>query len=208
MTVVIHVQPVADLLAIAVNGQGLALATSIERFSFEELVERSELIFQGQVSQVRQEEIDGMVYSFVRFEVVDVVKGFDPGLELELRFLGGEVPGKRVQVAEMVIPEQGERGFYFVESLDGESVNPLLGWSQGHFLVGRDEQGEDIVPGSMAAPTQALQYKQRALANKRVPQATGRSRTSSSLRQPPVPAGVSPRNFKQTIRLLLEPAAQ
>jgi hypothetical protein len=40
-----------------------------------------------------------------------------------------------------VIPALGEQGIYFVESLSADMLNPLLGWSQGHYLI-FDDNGE------------------------------------------------------------------
>ena len=37
----------------------------------------------------------------------------------------------------MSLPKVGETGIYFVESPYVRQVNPLLGWSQGHFLIER-----------------------------------------------------------------------
>ena len=54
--------------------------------------------------------------------------------------LGGEVDERSLWVAESNIPKVGEHGVYFVESLEGFYVNPILGWAQGHFLIQTDEK--------------------------------------------------------------------
>jgi len=41
----------------------------------------------------------------------------------------------RLEVTDMLVPQVAERGIYFVESLSAPQVNPLVGWSQGHFLI-------------------------------------------------------------------------
>ena len=38
-------------------------------------------------------------------------------------------------------PESQRRGHYFVESVNRNLVNPLLGWSQGHYLI-YEQNGE------------------------------------------------------------------
>jgi len=38
-------------------------------------------------------------------------------------------------------PQPGETGVYFVESLVRRQIHPLLGWTQGHFLVESSTDG-------------------------------------------------------------------
>ena len=38
------------------------------------------------------------------------------------------------------IPEMSEQGVYFVESMSRDLINPLIGWSQGHFII-HDDRG-------------------------------------------------------------------
>ena len=64
-----------------------------------------------------------------------MLKGEYAGSTLELRFLGGTVGTARLEVTDMLVPQVAERGIYFVESLSAPQVNPLVGWSQGHFLI-------------------------------------------------------------------------
>jgi hypothetical protein len=45
----------------------------------------------------------------------------------------------------MQIPELGEHGFYFVERLQAPMVHPLVGWSQGHFLIENDAANEERI---------------------------------------------------------------
>jgi hypothetical protein len=89
-----------------------------------------------------------MIHTYVRFEVLDVLKGDTPGAVLELRFLGGTVGTQRLDVTDMTMPEMGESGLYFVESLSSPQVNPLVGWAQGHFLIEPQDGG---VPGVLTA---------------------------------------------------------
>ncbi len=54
--------------------------------------------------------------------------------------MGGVFNGKIVQVSGMRIPEMAEQGVYFVESMSRDLINPLIGWSQGHFII-HDDNG-------------------------------------------------------------------
>ncbi|MDT8397341.1 MAG: hypothetical protein RQ899_01860 [Pseudomonadales bacterium] len=196
----------------------VSAASTIQKFSMPDLVNLAELIFEGEVTAVRSDELgDGLVYTWVRFRVADVVKGGDPGEQIELRFLGGSMNDRMLSVSDLNMPVPGERGIYFVESLAEGYVNPLLGWSQGHYLIHPDQQGEDRVyattePESetavMADELSAL--KQKALKAKGPgPAAVGSARTSSAGLSQPEPGNtyLSPAQFKQEIRQLLEPAS-
>lgn len=116
------------------------MATSVLQFSFDELVDHADLIIEGRVvaAEARVESPDGRIATYVRIVVLERIKGPDVGAELELRFVGGTVAGITLEVSDMVMPVVGETGIYFVESLRERQVNPLVGWSQGHFLTRTD----------------------------------------------------------------------
>jgi len=116
-------------------------AASIAQVDTLALARQSQLIFQGEVLSIRAEQSpNGRIYSFVDFQVEDVLAGnLQAGSVLTLRFAGGQV-GALSFSAGVEIPRAGERGIYFVESLDGGLINPLLGWSQGHFRIDADSR--------------------------------------------------------------------
>lgn len=126
-----------------------ARASIVLEMSFQEVVDHAELVFEGRVRAVEaRREVDGMIYTSVEFEVLDVLKGDYADNALTLRFLGGTVGGQRLEVTDLQLPQVGETGFYFVESLTRPQVNPLVGWSQGHFLI---EPRADGRPGVLTA---------------------------------------------------------
>lgn len=116
-------------------------ATSIQKFTFEEMVDLSALIIEAEVIEVSTFTEKTLVHTRVLMAVHDVLKGDNPGDYLELDFLGGEIADLAVRVSGQDIPVAGEKGFYFVEDLSGNSVNPLIGWSQGHFRIITDAKG-------------------------------------------------------------------
>jgi len=124
---------------------GPAQATTIQKFTFEEMVDLSVLIIEGEVLSVTSLQSGELIISRVLFQVDDVLKGLDPGAFIELDFLGGGDQDKSITVSGQDIPETGERGFYFIESLEGHSVNPLVGWSQGHFRIHKGPKGEEYL---------------------------------------------------------------
>jgi len=115
----------------------LVSATTIQKLTFEQLSSGAELIFEGQVlaSQTSWNNSKTEIATEITFEVIEVLSGdFEAG-QLILRFLGGTVDGHTMRVQATRYPEVGEQGVYFVESINRKMVNPLLGWTQGHFKI-------------------------------------------------------------------------
>lgn len=111
-------------------------ASTVLEMSFRDVLEHAELVFEGRVVSIESHrEDDGLIYTNVNFEVHDLLKGDYSGNSLDLRFLGGTVGSERLDVTDLTMPQVGESGIYFVESLYSPQVNPLVGWSQGHFLI-------------------------------------------------------------------------
>jgi hypothetical protein len=118
---------------------GTAVATSVRETSMAEMAERSAVIFEGVVVDVRaHRSAHGAIVTAVVFEILDVIKGSVPQRRLTLEFLGGTLPGERQAVAAMRYPEPGEKGIYFAEAIDRPLINPLYGWDQGRFLIQDD----------------------------------------------------------------------
>ena len=67
---------------------------------------------------------------------------------LDFGSMGGRSGDSTLKVSGMGIPEEGERGIYFVENLSGQQVHPLCGWQHGHYLVLFDQSSgvEKVVP--------------------------------------------------------------
>jgi hypothetical protein len=123
-------------------------ASTVLEMDFGAVLDTAELVFEGRVESLAARRLaDGSIHTFVRFTVLDVLKGNYAAPELELRFLGGSIGNRRLEVSDMQMPQRGETGFYFVESLSQQQVHPLVGWSQGHFLI------ETQADGSLAVTT-------------------------------------------------------
>jgi hypothetical protein len=126
-----------------------ARASTVLEMSFQEVVDHAELVFEGRVRSVEaRRDAEGMIHTWVDFEVLEVLKGDHADSTFTLRFLGGTVGTQRLEVTDLQLPQVGEAGFYFVESLTRSQVNPLVGWSQGHFLI---EPRADGQPGVLTA---------------------------------------------------------
>jgi hypothetical protein len=111
-------------------------ASTVLSLTSDELLLKSELIFQGYVvSSQGVEDAAGHISTHVTFTVSDVLKGAYDADMLELEFMGGIANGRIMQVGGLRIPAVGESGTFYVESLAGDLINPLLGWSQEKYLA-------------------------------------------------------------------------
>ncbi len=112
-------------------------ATTILGMDIDNVAKDAELVFEGEVIQreTRQNSRSGLVNTYVTFAIRDVLKGDYSADTIELKFAGGVFNGEIVEVSGLSIPEDGETGIYFIESTSRELLNPILGWSQGHFLI-------------------------------------------------------------------------
>ena len=130
----------ALIVALIVCTGLLAGASSVQQLSVTELINGSDLIFEGHVVELRTVG-DGtsQIFTRVTFEVQDLIKGQSPGSRIELDFLGGTIGGLTLTISDMRLPKLGETGIYFVESPKRRQVHPLYGWDQGHFVLVRDK---------------------------------------------------------------------
>ena len=137
-----------------------AHGTSVRAVNMAEMLEQSALVFEGRVTslQARQDSGTGTIHTYVIFEVLEVLKGEYSNNTIELSFLGGTVGGTTLATGGMQMPERGEKGVYFVESLQRRQVHPLYGWSQGHFIVVADEGGVERVLTKTKRPVVSMQY--------------------------------------------------
>ena len=114
-----------------------ASATTILGMDIDKVAADAEFVFEGTVinSETRQNNNSGIISTYVTFQINDIIKGDYTGNSVELKFMGGVFNGQIVQVSGMRIPEMAEQGIYFVESMSRDLINPLIGWSQGHFII-------------------------------------------------------------------------
>ncbi len=111
-------------------------ATTIFRMDIEEVVRGAELIFEGKVVERNvRENAAGMILTYVTFRIDELIKGEFEEPFLELKFTGGRLGDQIMEVSGLRMPNPDEEGIYFVESVYRNLVNPLLGWSQGHYLI-------------------------------------------------------------------------
>ena len=142
------------LLACACLSVASALATTVIPPSFDELVSRAEMIFQGTVTEVHSQWVgeggDRHINSYVTFKVEDVIKG-KPGAQITLQMLGGTVGNERMEVPDAPKFKVGDHDILFVEN-NGTQFIPLVGIMHGRFRVKKDENGRDTVFTNEGSP--------------------------------------------------------
>jgi len=133
-------------------------ATTLLGMDIDEVARDAELVFEGEVilRESRRDNGTGNISTHVTFAVMDVIAGDYSGDSLELKFLGGVFEGRIMEVSGNRIPQIGEHGIYFVESTSRDLINPLLGWSQGHFLI-YDDAGTSRMATATEAPVIDIQ---------------------------------------------------
>ena len=143
----------ASLAAFVVASSSLR-ATTVIPPSFDELVSRAELIFQGSVTDVRSQWIgegaQRRIVTYVTFSVADAIKG-SPGASYTIRMLGGTVDGQTMEVSDSPKFKKGDRDFLFVEN-NGKQFIPLVGIMHGRFRVEREQNGREIVATNRGEP--------------------------------------------------------
>jgi hypothetical protein len=132
-------------------------AASVLQVSFEDAVKSSELVFEGRVLNKRAAMEGSVIRTHVTFDVVGIYKGSYSSRTLDLSFLGGTVNGVTMEVSDMEVPDVGEHGVYFVESLTKPQAHPFYGWDQGHFVVRADSTAQDRVFTRSGKPITAVQ---------------------------------------------------
>jgi len=128
-------------------------ASSVLEVSLNEMLQQSQFVFEGTATAIEaRENSQKRIHTYVTFEIKDIIKGEYHSNIITLRFLGGTVGDVTMTVSDMRLPQEGEHGIYFVESLERFQVNPLYGWSQGHFIVERDATGSERVMTNRRLP--------------------------------------------------------
>ena len=173
-------------------------SSSVLAVSLEQLSTSSQLIFEGEVVGKTSEfnANQTSIHTYVTFRMVDVVKGTYNEPEITLRFLGGTVGEIGLNVSDSTLPELGETGIYFVESLERFQVNPLYGMDQGHFLVLESNGQRIMATRNRRVITGLLSDDQPSVEGL----SNGIARGLSVNEAGASPSGVTVFQFKQTIR--------
>ena len=139
-------RPSGLALAITLSCAVPARATTYLPVTFDELIARADVIFVGEVIDVRPFSLDTrdglIIKTRVTFRVSDPLWGTTSALEL-FEFFGGELGGIGMAIAEMPKFAVGDRRVVFARR--ERSINPIVGFTQGLLRVTRDAGGVDRV---------------------------------------------------------------
>ena len=161
----------------------------------------SQLVFEGEVKESHSSEAsDGKISTSITFTVIDTIKGHHLGDTLTLDFLGGTVGETTQMIGGMQLPQPGEHGIYFVETTTRKQINPLFGWSQGHFIA-KDSAGIDRVMTNSGRPltgvTDILPKTSAGLSN-------GVARGVIAVDKQSTGTGLSTLEFKASLRMIIK----
>jgi hypothetical protein len=145
--------PIADkmrlwcaFLTVALVFTSSAGATTYLPVTFQDLVSQADVIFVGDVVDVRpftlRTRTGTLVKTRVTFRVDDAVYGTTSLVEV-FDFLGGEADGYGLAVEGMPRFAVGDRQVVFAHRK--ASINPIVGFTQGLLRVRRDSGGVDRV---------------------------------------------------------------
>lgn len=121
-------------------------ATSYPPVTFNDLVTRADVIFIGEVVDVRPFPLKTrqgpVIETRVVFQVSDPLLGTTTALEI-FEFLGGELGDVGMEIAGMPKFTVGDRRVVFARR--ERSINPIVGFTQGLLQIRRDSTGVDRV---------------------------------------------------------------
>jgi hypothetical protein len=142
------------LLICFLSVTGSLQATTVIPPTFDELVGRAEVIFQGSVTDVRSQWVgeggQRHIVTYVTFKVEDAIKG-NPGGSYSIRMLGGTVEGHTMEVSDSPKFKKGDRDILFVEH-NGQQFIPLVGIMHGRYHIIRGEGGREIMATNSGEP--------------------------------------------------------
>ena len=132
------------------------IASVIIRMPFDQVVKGAELIIEGEVltKETRLSPISGRPFTYFKIAIIDVIKGDYPNSTIEIGYMGGRIGELTLKVSDMRMPDIGEWGVYFIETLSQQQVHPLIGWQQGHYRVIKNSQtGQERVVSDQGSET-------------------------------------------------------
>ncbi len=152
--------PMAALATLGFLSGPVAEATTLVPLSTEQLVDASDAIVRGTVTEVWTEADpdSGIVWTHAQVEVQSVLKGGDTEL-LIIEQPGGEWAGRATTVAGSARFSVGEDAYFFVEHLEsGRTVT--TGMFQGKFNVQMDPYAhQNIVHRFTVSPTMSFDHR-------------------------------------------------
>lgn len=183
----------------------MAWGSTVRQITIADMANSSALIFEGSVIGVRSVYEHKRIYSLINFAISDVISGDYTTGNIELRYLGGRIGEQELRVGEMEMPQMGEQGIYFVESLKKPGVHPLRGWGQGHFrILFNSRSGKREVLTASGQKVSAVLRQVEGLSGKSVDKFNSRVARGIGIAEFESDQPLTVEAFKDQIRALLE----
>ncbi len=116
-------------------------ATTLERLSVDDMVEKSTAIVRARILSSQGEMRNGSISTHYRVQVIESWKGsIAPGRETDLYVPGGLANGMRQSIPGAPVLDDGEEYVLFVWA-GASGRNQIIGLSQGLFSLVRQEDG-------------------------------------------------------------------
>lgn len=134
---------IVALAALAILSASLAGATTVQKFSLQDLAKKSETIALARVDDVsaRWDDNHKEIYTFITLKVLDGVKGSHKDDVLTIRQLGGTVDKIISYVPGMPEFKRGEEVVVFLSTKDRAGYPWVMGLQQGKYSVSTDANG-------------------------------------------------------------------
>ena len=107
----------------------VATATTYLELSLEEMFDKADIAFFGEVTASESEARDGEPWTLITFNVARDLRGDLEAEEITLAFYGGSAGGVTVNVTDMPQFRRGEE--VLILAYDAEYYSPLVGFVQG-----------------------------------------------------------------------------
>ena len=132
---------------LALLGANLATATTVQKFSRQDLAKKSESIVIGKVEDVssRQDAANKEIYTYITLSVSESVKGAKGEKLVTIRQLGGTVGNIISAVPGMPTFKPGEQVVVFLSPKDQAGYPWVMGLQQGKYSVLTDDNGVKFV---------------------------------------------------------------
>lgn len=127
---------------------GPAVATTVLRFTLEELCDRAELIVHGKCTATAARETPDGVVTDVTIEVTSALKG-KPPVTFTFTAYGGQTDTRGTFIAGAPTFEVGEELLVFLDRQNDRGFRLAIGMAQGKYTV-REEDGRKLATRNLA----------------------------------------------------------
>lgn len=130
------------VLTLALVASGFA--TTLERLSVDEMIQKSTSIVRGRVIDVSTVQRGNLIYTVYRLSIVERLKGVSTASTTDVYVPGGAINGYRQTFAGSPVLGTGSDYVVFIWT-SPRGINQLIGLGQGIFEVKASASGESVL---------------------------------------------------------------